>query len=418
MTFSSKLTSNSQAKKTGNRSIKACLLFAALFTGSFNLLADEDRIDVYDVQAVENVTETVVIPIIGAMDSTGLLAGSVVTVTGVGQPQAQVVGFGAYSVNNSYISYLGYFNLGLTERWTMDISGLQAEFMDTQMFIGERPDDPIDVPNDASYLQRDWLLTFRYLLSESHQQAYKAPLLGLPTTHEYTARTVFEVEPFYRSRDFRSDYVSNVEGRTAGVQFTLDHDARNYAPSPNAGHHSYARLIRDWGNAERASYTRLEAQQVNYFDLGNTSWTRQQSLSLTAYISDIPTWDKNDPNSQPAWFAQSVLGGGDRMRGYADDYFNDRSALFYAAEYRMIPSWQPQTSAPFIRNYNFPWWQFAVFAEMGKVEDQLDIAKLHQNMNWSAGFGARIFIENIVARADLGFSKDDSIFRFTVNQPF
>ncbi|WP_162618037.1 hypothetical protein [Shewanella halifaxensis] len=408
-----------QTKPQKIRNFGLVASFTALLATSIGLQAEEAELEVFAVENVESGTDTVVIPIVGAMESTGALAGSVIAVTGVGQPQAQAIGFGAYSVNDSYISYLGYFNYALSDYWTFDISGLIAEFTETAMFLGEQPDNPADIPSDASLLQRDWQMTFRYLMSE---QTVKAPTHNqqspLGGHADYNTRTVLEIEPFYHSRDFRSQQVNNIEGLTYGVSMKIDRDARNYAPSPSAGYHSYAKVLRDWGNADRASYTRWEAQHTHYFDLGNNGWNQQQTLSVTGYVSDIPTWKNDSPKSQPDWFAQSTLGGSDRMRGYGDDYFHNRSALFYGAEYRVTPNWQPQTSAPLIEHYNFPWWQFAAFAEVGSVDKKLDLVKLHKDMHWSAGVGLRVFIENIVARVDYGFSKDDSILRFTVNQAF
>ncbi|QLE84145.1 BamA/TamA family outer membrane protein [Shewanella sp. Scap07] len=397
------------------KAVKRLMLATAALLGSVVYVhADDTELVIHASHDTEQTKETVIIPIIGAMESTGLLAGSVVAVTGLGQPQAQAVGFGAYSVNNSYISYLGYFNYALSARWTFDISALQADFTDTEMYLGEQPDDPIDVPGDASYLQRDWQMTFRYLINQTPAK----PVNTITGVQAQPVTRVLEVEPFYKSREFRSDNVANVAGETYGISVTLDQDARDYTPSPSRGYHSYAKVLRDWGGSERASYTRWEVQHSQYFDLGSNRINQQQTLSLTGYLSDIPTWQNDKAHRQPDWFAQSVLGGPDRMRGYGDNYMHDRSALFYGAELRMIPKWQPQSRVPVLSRYDFPWWQTAVFAELGNVSDKLDFSALHNNMKWSAGVGIRVFIENIIARADFGFSKDDSIFRFTVNQPF
>lgn len=393
-----------------------CVGFSVLLVAGFELRADEGNLEVYPIETSQSTKDTVILPIVGAMESTGLLAGSLISMTGVGQPQAQAVAFGAYSVNDSYISYLGYFNYGLSERWTLDISALQAEFTDTDFFIGDRESD---ASNNASHLQRDVLMTFRYLLSEDKAEtSYPTTYNSLTRYSANPARTVFEIEPFYRSRDFISPDIENVEGVTYGMSMKLDRDTRNYAPSASNGSHSYASVIRDWGNSTRASYTRWEAQHTQYLDLGSNAWSQQQTLSLTGYLSDMPTWKNSVASSQPDWFAQSTLGGPDRMRGYGDNYFHDRSALFYGAEYRLVPNWQPQATAPLLRHYNFPWWQFAVFTELGSVENKFDMTELHKDMQWSSGVGVRVFIENIVARADFAYSKDDSILRFTVNQAF
>ncbi len=394
-----------------------------LFSFTPSLNAEEVGIEVFEPDAATDKKDTVVIPIVGAMESTGALAGGVVSVTGVGKPAAQLVGFGAYSVNDSYIAFLGYYNFALSERWTLDIPLLQAEFMDSELYLDEASTGSLlaneDEALEGSYLQRDWYLTFRYLISVDTAAASRLRLEeGLPLEPERIARTVFEIEPFYRTRDIRSNEVDNVEGKTYGVSLILDRDTRDYSPSPSRGYHTYVQLDRDWGGGDRAAYTKWQAQYTHYLDLGSSSWSKQQTLALTGYLSDIPTWRNDDINRQPDWFAQSVLGGPRRLRGYDNDRFSDRSAIFYGMEYRTVPKWQPQTTMPYIDRFDFPWWQFAVFAEIGKVESRFDLGDLHEDMEWSAGFGIRVFIEGIVARADLGFSDEDEVFRFTVNQPF
>ncbi|MBY5979650.1 BamA/TamA family outer membrane protein [Ferrimonas balearica] len=384
----------------------------------------EDPFEAFESGAnLKSPNDSVIIPIVGAMESTGIIAGTVASKTGVGQADTQLVGFGAYSVNDSYIAFLGYYNFALSERWRMDISGLQAEFMDSTFYVDPVSGDasPADSgqPVDASYIQQDWFITFRYLLSEDHAAQSRLALHGgLPVDPEPIASTTFEVEPFYRAREVRARQGDNVHGKTLGISATLDRDTRDFWPSPSQGHHAYLKVDRDWGSDQRASYTRWEAQYSHYLDLGLSRWARQQTLALTAYLSDIPTWRKDDPSRQPDWFAQSVLGGSERLRGYGDERFNDRSALYYGAEYRAIPNWQPQNRLPFFNRYDFPWWQIAVFAELGNVEDRLALDDLHDGMKWSAGFGFRFFIERMVARADFGFSNEESLFHFTVNQPF
>ncbi|SHG88481.1 BamA/TamA family outer membrane protein [Ferrimonas marina] len=385
--------------------------------------AEPSEFEIYQTETVEAELDTVVIPIVGAMSSTGLIGGAVASVTGLGQPHAQLVGFGAYSVNDSYISFLGYYNYALTERWAMDLSALQAEFTDSTLYLDPSANPQTAAPAttgiDAAYLQRDLALTLRYRLYEDTAAASRVKLeQGLPVGSESINRVLFEIEPFYQTRDLRTVESDNIEGRTYGVSTTLEFDSRDFWPTPSIGQHSYATVLRDWGGSDRAAYTRWEAQHSRYLDLGSSGWSRQQTLALTGYLSDIPTWDNTDPSSQPDWFAQSVLGGSERLRGYGNDRFSNRSALFYAAEYRVIPNWQPQQQIPLLNRYDFPWWQAALFAELGKTEDRLSLSALHRDMEWSAGFGLRFFIERMVARADFGFSDEESLFHFTVNQAF
>ncbi len=360
-----------------------------------SLLAEEHALEYYPDGDIKE-QSMVIIPVAAALSSTGVMGGAVVSVPHIGQSNTQLVGFGAYSVNDSYITYLGYFNYALTPNWSIDVSMLQAEFMDSPLTGNTGCVDG----DKAAYLQRDWYLTLRR---------------SLPTL---SARTDFELEPFYKTRDIRSSYTAGEHGKSYGVSSGIVQDTRDNQASPGNGYLATGRVLRDWGGAKRAAYTRWEAQYARYFDLGKSALFRQQTLALSAYLSDIPTWRNHDGASQPDWFAQSVLGGSERMRGYEDDYFHSRSAVHYAAEYRVIPQWQPQSHIPLVNRYQFPWWQVALFAELGDVAPHFSLQELHRGLKWSAGFGVRVFVENIVARADFAFSDVDTLFRFAVNQPF
>ncbi|WP_026959055.1 BamA/TamA family outer membrane protein [Aliagarivorans taiwanensis] len=373
------------------------LLTLTLYSPS--LLAEEHALEYYpDGDGKEQ--GMVVIPVAAALKSTGMMGGAVVSVPHIGQANTQLVGFGAYSVNDSYITYLGYFNFALTRDWSIDVSMLQAEFMDSPLQGSTDSVDASKAEYPAAYLERDWYLTLRR---------------NLPTLR---ARTDFEFEPFYKTRDIRSNSTAGEHGKSYGVSAGLVQDTRDNQASPGNGYLATGKVLRDWGGAERAAYTRWEAQYARYLDLGGSALFKQQTLALSAYLSDIPTWSNHNTASQPDWFAQSVLGGSERMRGYEDDYFHSRSAVHYAAEYRVIPQWQPQSQIPLVNRYQFPWWQVALFAELGDVAPHFSLEELHSDLKWSAGFGVRVFVENIVARADFAFSDVDTLFRFAVNQPF
>ena len=98
---------------------------------------------------------------------------------------------------------------------------------------------------------------------------------------------------------------------------------------------------------------------------------RQTVLALDYWTSYSPTWDEQ-PNgmvkNRPPAYTGSTLGGIWRLRGYPSQRFNDKAAVYYAAELRMIPRWNPFNGWPWIQQYvGIQWLQFVPFVEVGRV---------------------------------------------------
>ncbi len=377
------------------------------------------------------------VPFVFTSSSMGLSVGAAASLQGVLQERSQLVAVGAYSENDSYVAFVGAYNLhfGDSGRWFIDLQGFDARFRESDVYVDGNPafDDPAGAHGSSAEnvvlgeeQLRDLYATLRYVLpvgaGKDSPQRRARLVAGIPVAPEQGeqtgAYTSIELEPFYRERTVEGFDGLYLRGKTQGISLKLDHDARDFIPSPSRGYRFEAQLHRDFGGDERSSYTKWEAQYSHYLNLGASRWSQQQVLALTAYTSDVPTWDSGAEGHRPPWFAESTHGGWNRLRGYQGVRFHDRSAVFYGAEYRAIPKWQPQGTIPFIERYHFPWWQFAVYGELGRVHDHYDLGELHKEMDWTVGVGVRMWVENVVARVDWGFSEEESQLRVVVNQPF
>jgi hypothetical protein len=66
---------------------------------------------------------------------------------------------------------------------------------------------------------------------------------------------------------------------------------------------------------------------------------QQSVIALDYRTSYSPTWDEPSDgrkNRPPPAYTVSTLGGLWRMRGYPSRRFNDKAAVYYSAELRMI----------------------------------------------------------------------------------
>ena len=96
------------------------------------------------------------------------------------------------------------------------------------------------------------------------------------------------------------------------------------------------------------------------------------------------------------------------MVRYPSQRFNDKAAVYYSAELRVIPRWNPFEHWDWIQKYvGIRWLQFVPFAEIGRVAPSWNIETLHSHMKWCLGFGVRAWAKGIVARIDSAVSEED-----------
>jgi hypothetical protein len=113
----------------------------------------------------------------------------------------------------------------------------------------------------------------------------------------------------------------------------------------------------------------------------------------TAYS---PTWDLQPDGSiahRPPGFSGATLGGLFRMRAYPSQRFSDKAAVYYAAELRMMPTWNFFDRLPWLQErVGVEWIQLVGFGEAGRVAPHYDLGDLHSDMRWdirirAAGLG-------------------------------
>ena len=107
------------------------------------------------------------------------------------------------------------------------------------------------------------------------------------------------------------------------------------------------------------------------------------------------------------------------MRGYPSQRFNDKAAVYYSAELRLISRWNPFERWDWIQKYvGIRWLQFVPFAEIGRVAPYWNIETLHSHMKWCLGFGVRAWEKGIVARFDSAVSEEGHKIQMMIAQPF
>jgi hypothetical protein len=237
-----------------------------------------------------------------------------------------------------------------------------------------------------------------------------------------SGKSYLELRPFYRSQQIDGNDVDETI-KTNGLDFSAFWDNRDFYANPSKGFGLRGKVSRDfdWFDSSN-SWTNLEGELDLYIPLQLSNRFRQTVLALDYWTSYSPTWDEQpdgEIKNRPPAYTGSTLGGIWRMRGYPSQRFNDKAAVYYSAELRIIPRWNPFDGWPWIQKYvGIQWLQFVPFVEVGRVASEWDFNTLHSDMKWDAGLGLRAWAKGIVIRIDSAVSDEGFGVQMMISQPF
>lgn len=366
---------------------------------------------------------------------TGPTAGVVLVGSGFIQPQVTAFANFIYSTNDSKIGYFQIENLQLYDRFFFDARILYGHWGDVNLYTdrsnSSSKDDFLSISADDQWYR----VGLNYLLpigDGKHQIIDRYRLDGSRVTpatasggHSWnplvSGRSYLRLEPFYRKEDLETVGLFVTSGLSAGI----DIDNRDWPVNPGAGTRLQLDYKRDWGNLQDSvEWQAVEASFSKYFGLGSTKRLQQQVLAFNVWTLLIPSWDETSSVdgrqvfNRPPPFAGVSLGGWDRFRGYPTNRFEDKAAINYQLEHRMVPRWNPFSSMPLIKKLDIPFWQIAVFGELGRVAPEWNLRTLHGNMRWNAGAGIRAFVNGMLVRIDVAGSEEGGQVQMIVDQAF
>ena len=385
------------------------------------------------------VKQTKVIPYAFFNASTGAAAAAAVVATGLLQPQTTTVANGFVSANDSQNLFVAMMDLRVpgSERFFVDTQFMYGNWGETDSYQDGNPGFPLGGAggNDShgdNFIEVDgddlhYRVKLRYLLPLGHGAGEPIHTfrtrngLLVPGTEAggkgfnpfRSGRTTLELEWFYRDQSFEDEFDTNFDNITSGLKFIAEYDNTDWYAHPSTGNRTRVSFARDWGlEAESNTWSAVQLQFSSFFSLPHDANVRQRVLALDFWMSDVPTWNSSSTrNGQETFhraplFEGSTLGGLDRQRGFFQNRFHDRSAVNYAAEFRQMPVSNPFTRIPLIKRLNIPWWEWIVFAEVGRVAEKPAFSTLHKDMKVSAGAGVRMLVEGLVIRLDVAGSEE------------
>jgi hypothetical protein len=236
-----------------------------------------------------------------------------------------------------------------------------------------------------------------------------------------SGRTFLLFTPGYREKTVENEELT-APFETLNFKIGLLWDNRDFPFNPSTGSHvevTYKRDVLDDTPAQGWSSWELQAGRV--FNAGGNRLAGQQVLAFDVWSAYSPSWETDDEGAvtrRPPSFEGPSLGGFYRMRGYESNRFQDKAALAYTAEYRIIPNWQPLEDMRLLSWAKPRYWQWVLFGEAGRVAPHWDPDTLHTDLNFSGGVSVRGMFYQAVCRLDLAFSDEGTRIVAMYGHPF
>jgi hypothetical protein len=391
--------------------------------------------------------QTLSLPYAFFNESFGFAVGYVYGVVGRPQKQATLLATVMAGTKGSALGFLVGRDLQMprVERLFLDPIISVGYFKDNEAYIDGNPDFPDERAgsNDSdedNFVEGDgwdnfFRLNFKYLLPigagrdqiiATHKikdGILESNVIGGTSLNPFkSGRSYLELRPFYRSQQINGDDVDE-DIKTNGLDFSVFLDNRDFYANPSKGFGLRGKVSRDfdWFDSSN-SWTNVEGELDVYIPFQVGDWLRQGVIALDYWTSYSPTWDQQPDgtiDNRPPAYTGSTLGGLWRMRGYPAQRFNDKAAVYYAAELRLIPRWNPFKRWDWLQKYvGIQWLQFVPFLEIGRVAPEWSFNRLHTDMKWNAGLGIRAWTKGIVARIDTAYSDEGFEVQMMISQPF
>lgn len=435
------------------RFLESLRLTQLLVTGLLALSATQSAAQVVALDEGQSIEDkrSGWLPYIFSTDSLGTAIGVGGFRSGNIQPQASIFGTGFVTSNDSalFSGSLNNFRFGQS-RFFWDAFVLADHFTDQRFYedLDKDPSRPRAGSNDSD--ENDFVsgtsneLTLNYTLKyplpigsarDDPISVYhlkkglldRGPQGGLEWNPMTSGRTTVASRLFYTYRDlsqFDAIDEDDLDARTNGLDFWIEYDNTDFPRNPSFGSRQQLMVSRDFGLFDSSnSWTNVQLDMSKYFNLGESDWFNQRVLALNFWTSNTPTWETDKANPQvvsnrPPPGYGSELGGFDRMRAYPSGRFRDKSAVYYAAELRLIPSYQPLRNMPIIDYFEIDWWQVVPFVEVGRVGPDFNSDLFFKDLKFDAGVGLRFMAFRTVFRLDFAVSDEGGSVWAMISQPF
>jgi len=418
------------------------LLFISAFASAQSIVLDKDEERVYQ--------ELNWIPYAFFSESFGLGFGVGAAYSGWPAEAASVLGAFTLGTKGSYNVALGLsdYQMPGVPRLVLEPLVISGLYRNQRVYIGQSPAFPGERAGSNGSDQENYVDVTQWDTRVQLQLHYLLPIGDgkEDVVHKYiidrgflirnpsggdtwnpfaSGRTRLSLTPEWRGQKLRDENEKELPIKTLNVEIALKYDNRDFPFNATRGSYQRVAYQRDFDDnkyfGEWEAWT-FDASKL--IDLGSSEWTRQRVLALGFWTAFVPTWETKKINGvrvvtkRPPYYDGATLGGIYRMRAYEDNRWQDKAAIYYSAEYRVVPEWQPLLKQEWLKWAAIQYWQWVVFAEAGQVAPHYNINDLHEKMRLDAGFGLRGMIHKALCRLDISFGEEGSRIVAMYGQPF
>lgn len=350
------------------------------------------------------------------------------------------------STNSSYALALALTNVPVmsTDRLFLDVMGSRGWYTAQRGYLRGNPDFPEERAG-AHDSDRDnflegkgwsnWLdVNLRYVLpigsgkdnpynvyTLNHGMLVSGGTGGETWNPLQSGVTILALNSFARRASLKLTDESEEEYLSVGSELALTYDNRDFPMNAITGSVLKLAISRDFGWPDTYNtWTFVEGEFTENISLGSSDIFQQRVIVFNFWTANTPSW-KDEPGrvaNRPIPADGASLGGYFRMKGYPKNRFHDKAVIFYAAELKLTPHWNPIKDIPYIEYFQVDWWQAALFVEAGRVADDWNLTGLHEEMKVDVGVGFRMMAMRTVVRLDVAFSDEGFSIWAMVGHPF
>ena len=444
--------------------MKLKTLSLALFLTCSSLVAEPISAEYGSANNMPDFDQTgtwALVPYMFSSESTGFSAGGAAIAQGLLQPQTTFVASLTYGVEqdvmtngnpettNFSAALISYSNIKIpyATQFFLSFWGYASHWPKEKIYLDgandSDQDDALTTSSDSDY----FTMTLTYVLPigegiDNPDNVYKMRNGFAMDREAYgngtpfvTGRTMLDFKAFYQYQTVENWEEtepwnlakSMPEWNDSGLRFALVHDNTDYDLNPSRGYNFQVEYSNDFGWSDSLqSWDSLSFKYSKYLNLSTLSFTQQNVLALNFYTAYSPSWDTSeeilpgiDAHRPPMWEGPR-LGGFNRMRGYENNRFSGKAAIYATAEYRAILDWNPFKTEELLQKYTpiaIDWFQVVPFVEAGRVNDEYGFDLL-TDLKYDVGISLRALAAELPVRVDVAVGEEGVNMWVMIRQPF
>ncbi len=404
----------------------------------------------YSVQRQENTKprEILILPYAFSTDDMGTVIGVGAMATGLYQKQLTLAGTVFGGASKGLALSLWDYRILNSERFFFSAKGMVGNYPLLRAYSplpNERSLPPRPGSNDSSFddfieaegVSNWWDLKLEYVLPWGSAEKYsmaRYQLQGGLLKNEVeqadwnpfkTGTSILVARQFNRYQEYRNEN-GVLSGAVHAFELGLLYDNTDFPTNPSQGSSQYIAFSYNprWLESKE-QWTFVEMEASKYFSLGTNAFAKQNIIALNAWIGYSPSWQVSYDNagnsivSNNAPFLEgATLGGMYRMRGFRQNRFHDKSAIYATAEYRMTLDYNPIANVHWLKFLHLDWLQTVFYVEGGRVSPTFNKDILLSDWKSDVGISLRALTAGLIVRLDFTQSKEGSSAWLMVGHPF